>query len=88
MPTHDHDRSGCKALFERLSEYMDGELPLEICAEFDGHFEDCPECVRFLASMRKAVRLVESLAPPELPPDLRREILEAAGGIGEDPAEQ
>ena len=84
MSSHDHDRGSCKELFARLSEYMDGELPQDVCAGFDGHFEDCPRCIRFMDSMKRAVRLVESMPCPELPHDLRQEILDAAEELGSE----
>jgi anti-sigma factor (TIGR02949 family) len=79
--SHDQDRSSCIELFARLSEYMDGELPENVCAEFDGHFENCPRCIRFIDSMRRAVRHVESVPCPELPQDLRQSILDAASEL-------
>lgn len=74
---HRHDKGRCKEVFARLSEYMDGELPEELCAEFDGHMEGCPPCQECLESLRKTVRLVEEQEAPAMPEDVRRAIREA-----------
>jgi len=71
----------CRDLFARLSEYIDGELPEDVCSRFDRHIADCAPCVRFVESLRRAVRLVEAEGATGLPDDLRRDILEAAGRL-------
>ena len=37
-------REDCKKDFEKLSEYLDGELDDDACREIERHFRDCPEC--------------------------------------------
>jgi anti-sigma factor RsiW len=64
-------------MFARLSEYLDGELPADLCAGFEGHLGDCPPCGAFLESLRRTVRIVQEADAPALPDDLRREVLEA-----------
>ena len=84
MSRHEHDPAECRGLFERLSEYMDGELPESSCTRFEDHFRDCPRCVEFVKQMRRAVRLVESMPCPQLPDDLRRSLTEAAAALQDD----
>ena len=84
MTHQGHDRRECRSLFEKLSEYMDGELPESACTRFDEHFSDCPRCVRFVEQMRRAVRLVENMPCPELPDDVRRSLMAAATSV-DDP---
>ncbi len=81
MTHHDQDPRECRTLFERLSEYMDGELPESACTRFDEHFRDCPRCVAFVEQMRRAVRLVEEIPCPRLPEDVRRSLIEAAASL-------
>jgi anti-sigma factor RsiW len=54
-PSHSepHDRAVCLRLAERLSEYLDGELPPELSREVETHFEGCATCERFLDSLRR-----------------------------------
>lgn len=56
---HQHDER-CKELFAMLSEYVDGELPAETCAEIERHFAGCPPCVEFIANFKKSIRLTQS----------------------------
>lgn len=51
----------CKEIFEKLSEYLDGELPPELCEQMRGHIEDCPPCVEFISSLQKTVDLCRQL---------------------------
>ena len=74
--SHEHGSRQCREIFERLSEYMDGELDPELCERLEGHMDDCPPCVAFLESLRRTVRLVGSLEAPVLDEDARRRVVE------------
>jgi mycothiol system anti-sigma-R factor len=67
----------CRALFERLSEYLDGELDGSACAHIEEHLGDCAPCVAFLESLRRTVRWIERTDAPALPPELRQRLAEA-----------
>ena len=56
--SHEHDPRSrqCREIFQRLSEYMDGELNPDLCDRLEGHLDDCPPCVAFLESLRRTVR--------------------------------
>jgi len=71
----------CRELFERLSEYLDGELDPALCAEMDTHLGGCAPCEAFLESLRRTIAVVERLPVPAIPPDLRRELIEAASRL-------
>lgn len=51
------DRLNCREMFERLSEYIDGELDEKLCECFDEHLQDCEPCQRFIATLRRTVEL-------------------------------
>ncbi len=68
------DQLSCREIFERLSEYIDGELDAKLCECLDEHLQDCEPCLRFIATLRKTVELCresgtevlnESLFSPE-----------------------
>jgi len=67
----------CRALFERLSDYLDGELEAEVCSKLDLHLSGCPPCRAFLESLRRTVALTRDLPPTPLPEEMRRRLLEA-----------
>ena len=83
MTHHDGGLDECRSLFERLSEYMDGELPGNACNRFDDHFRDCPRCVTFVEQVRRAIRLVEAMPCPKMPDELRRSLIEAASSLND-----
>jgi RNA polymerase sigma-70 factor (ECF subfamily) len=64
----------CRELFERLSEYLDGELESGICAETETHLEDCPPCRDFLESLRRTVGILNRLPAEPVPDEIRRRI--------------
>ena len=60
----------CRALFERLSDYIDGELPTDLCSQIEEHMGDCSACQEFLASLRGAVELMRDHDSPALPDEI------------------
>jgi anti-sigma factor RsiW len=51
------DQLNCREIFERLSEYIDGELDVKLRERFDKHLQACEPCLRFVATLRKTVEL-------------------------------
>jgi anti-sigma factor RsiW len=45
----------CKQIFAMLSEYLDRELPADLCETIDAHIAGCPPCVEFVKSLEKTV---------------------------------
>lgn len=81
---HDIGDPSCRAVFEMLSEYMDGELPAATCEEMEAHIAGCEPCVRFLDSLRKSVALSrcfqQEMTPPAIPDAVREALLAAYEG--------
>ncbi len=65
----------CRELFERLSEYLDGELSPELCAEIRRHMDGCDPCINFAKTLKATADLCRRLpahpVPPEVAADLR-----------------
>ena len=61
---------GCEAIFARLSEYLDQELPAATCEELERHIQGCAPCVEFVDSLKKSVGLHRAYQPAEDPPAL------------------
>jgi anti-sigma factor (TIGR02949 family) len=65
----------CRELFERLSEYVDGELSRELCQEIRKHMDGCDPCVNFAKTLKTIADLCRRLPskpiPPEVAADLR-----------------
>ena len=69
----------CRELIEFLDDYLEDALAGEVRARFDSHLDECPDCVRYLASYRETMRLeAVALAPAGPPPeDVPEELLRA-----------
>jgi anti-sigma factor (TIGR02949 family) len=80
---HVHGGRSCREMLERLSEYLDGELPDDLCERIEGHMKDCTPCSGFLESLRRTIGLIRESGPGDLPEDLRRELLAAAARLEE-----
>ena len=48
----------CKQLLGNLSDYVDGELALEFCAEIERHLAECENCRVVVNTLRKTVEIV------------------------------
>lgn len=66
----------CKQIFAQLSQYLDRELPDDICEEIGKHIQQCPPCVEFLNSLKKTVALCRQLKENDQPAPLPAQILD------------
>ena len=64
----------CRELFERLSEYVDGELPQEICEEIRHHIVGCEPCESFAKTLKKTADLCHRLPSKSIPPDVAADL--------------
>ncbi len=65
--SHQHDDT-CLEIAERLSEYLDGELPADLRALVEAHNERCAACETFVESLRRTKQLGYLLPPHPLSP--------------------
>ncbi len=65
----------CRKYLGSLSEYVDGELGAELCAEIEAHMQECDNCRIVVNTLRKTVELYEQVAPSaELPKGVRERL--------------
>jgi RNA polymerase sigma-70 factor (ECF subfamily) len=78
---HSSKDPACLEVFARLSEYLDGDLPAEDCAEMEAHIADCPPCVEFVQNLKRCVgaaRDMQSDCRPEpMPKELESKLKDA-----------
>ena len=74
---HRHGEGRCMDIFARLSEYLDGELPEDLCERIDGHMDGCQPCQVFLESLKRTVKLVEADEAREMPEEVRQALRQA-----------
>ena len=69
------DHESCRHLLGSLSEYVDGDLGEELCAEIDRHLQDCNNCRVVIDSLRKTINLYHVTNPsPSVPNDVRQRL--------------
>jgi anti-sigma factor (TIGR02949 family) len=74
MSEHQHTPQ-CKRLLGHLSEYIDGDLQAELCAEMEEHLKGCDNCRVVVNTTLKTVELYHKTAePPEIPGDVRERL--------------
>jgi anti-sigma factor RsiW len=66
----------CKQVFARLSEYLDGELPADLCEQMNAHINGCAPCVEFVESLKKSIELTRGLELSAEPAPLTAEARE------------
>jgi RNA polymerase sigma-70 factor (ECF subfamily) len=67
-------KEDCRKYFERISEYLNGELDDEICREIETHLKECPECRECLDSLKKTIQLCKEAGKEAIPPDIRERL--------------
>ncbi len=68
----DHLHENCQALLGSLSEYIDGELPSNLCEEIEKHLAGCENCRIVLNTTKRTIDLVQIPSPQEIvPQDVR-----------------
>jgi anti-sigma factor RsiW len=64
-------KKNCRKHFDRISEYLDGELDDALCREIEAHLRDCPECRECIDSLRKTIRICRGAAEESVPEEVR-----------------
>lgn len=71
---NDYLHKDCKTLLNSLSEYIDGELPAELCKEIEKHLEGCENCRIVLNTTRRTIDLVHAPLDKGVPTDVRERL--------------
>jgi anti-sigma factor RsiW len=69
--THSDHAHQCRDFLERLSRYLDDDLPAPDRRTLERHLSDCPCCGDVLDSLRDTVMLCHEKGKPALPRDVR-----------------
>ncbi len=66
--------SDCKELIGNLSDFIDGELDLNMCQELKKHLEGCRNCRLVADSLTKTVKLCRDGVTEDLPESLKESL--------------
>jgi anti-sigma factor (TIGR02949 family) len=75
MKSHTHD---CRAMLADLNDYIDGDLPEDLCAELENHMRECENCRVVFDTMNKTIYLYQSCGREVEVPDGARDRLFSA----------
>jgi anti-sigma factor RsiW len=77
----------CREIADFLMDYVSGELPPDVQAEFDRHLSVCPNCRAYIATYRATIDLgrnafavADADAQEEVPEELVSAILDSFRG--------
>jgi anti-sigma factor RsiW len=68
---------GCKDMLGSLSDYIDGELEAELCAEIEQHIAGCTNCRIVVDTLKRTVTLYHEHGHEPLPEDVKSRLFEA-----------
>lgn len=70
------DHETCHTLLASLSEFADGSLGPDVCAEIQRHLDGCQNCRVVVDTLRRTILLVQETAAedPECPQEVRRRL--------------
>lgn len=72
--THQHSLA-CKDILKNLSDFIDGDLDQDLCAEIEAHIETCPDCQVVVNTLKKTIHLVQvDGQETHLPTDARQRL--------------
>lgn len=71
---HNHDHEICKTYFEKLSEFIDRELPEADCEAIEEHLKNCECCSACLDTLKKTIELCASMKDKPVPHELAYKI--------------
>jgi anti-sigma factor RsiW len=65
----------CGQMLADLSDYVDGELALELCAEIELHLSECDNCRVVVNTLRKTIEIVHQTGGDgELPDEVHQRL--------------
>jgi predicted anti-sigma-YlaC factor YlaD len=69
------DHQDCRHLLASLSEFVDGTLEAELCAEIQRHMEGCENCRIVIDSLQKTIYMYQVTKDPAVvPEDVRQRL--------------
>ena len=67
MNSHTHDMKICRAMFAKLSEYIDNELDELTCRDIERHAEECIRCKTCLETLKRSIDLCRNAGDQPVP---------------------
>ncbi len=68
---------GCRDMLGNLSDYIDGDLEAELCAEIEQHLAGCNNCRIVVDTLKRTVTLYHEHGHEPLPEDVKARLFDA-----------
>lgn len=69
------DHEDCRHLLGSLSDFLDGDLESDICAQIERHLAECPNCKIVVDTLQKTVSLYHTTSQQDaVPEDVRQRL--------------
>jgi anti-sigma factor RsiW len=65
----------CQDIVKCLSDYIDGELPIEVLEEAEKHMATCPNCTTALNTVRETIQVYKLTGKAWIAPEHRGNLL-------------
>jgi len=85
MTRDDHDHQDCLEMFEKLSEYIDGELDHTTCEEIERHAKDCVACFSCMETLKRTVALCKNAQEQPVPREFSKRLQEIIQNLPKPP---
>lgn len=70
-----HRHEDCRQLLNSLSDYVDGDVPQELCDEIELHMKGCDNCRIVVDTLSKTISLYQtSSETTDFPEDVRQRL--------------
>ena len=66
----------CKELFEKMSEYLDGEMSLAMMKEAEKHLAHCTGCEETVKAFKKSISFLQRTRAKTLPEKEKKQLKE------------
>jgi anti-sigma factor RsiW len=66
----------CQKAVELVTDYLEGVLSRRDRRRFERHLRACPHCSAYLEQIKLTIALTGSIAPEELTPEAREDLVE------------
>lgn len=67
----------CEEIVQYLSDYIDGEMPVEILEEAEQHMATCANCTAAVKTLRNTIQLYKHTGKARIAPEHRNSLLTA-----------
>jgi anti-sigma factor RsiW len=81
MTSDDHDHKHCLEMFEKLSEYIDGELDHVTCSDIEQHADKCVACFSCLETLKRTVAICKNIEDKPVPKEFSQKLKEIIQNI-------